>query len=466
MSRPRRVYAYCRVSGDEQARHGTSLDAQAEAICAWCKSQGYPAPQVFSDVASGSRERLDDRHQLAKLLRLAEPGDLVVVTKVDRWSRDLVHAVDSIRKLVRSGIRFYAIGEACDPATVQGDQMLGIMAWAADAERQRIKERTVGSRRRLRDMGLWVEGLAPYGYRVVDRRLVIEPREAAVVRKVFAYSLTHSMRQTIEYGRKLDPDHAWDRANWHKSLKRRWYVGEMQDTTGRWLKTHEPIVDADVFARVQEALVSRRHGGPLPRSPRTDSWLVRGLAFCALCGAKMGASYGDGVRCYYVCGGRLHRKDCAAPYLRVDAIDAAVSTLALARLHELRSELGKAGKATRAAPPDGAQEAERLGKQRDRLIDLAADGRISAADLSTRLRRIETRLAALEAERAAAKREREVMRPERRTELLAEVGAIEKAWKRAKAPVRREILAQLAERVELGRDAPAVAWRSVATLEL
>jgi site-specific DNA recombinase len=468
VQKPRHTFAYCRVSGDEQARHGTSLAAQAEEIRRWCELRSFPQPKVFSEVASGSRERLDDRIQLARLLVEVGPGDLVVVSKVDRWSRDLVHAVDSIRKLVRSGVLFFAIGESCDPTTPQGDQMLGIMAWAADAERQRIKERTVGTRHRLRDTGHWAEGSPPYGFRVKGRRLVVEPREAKALRRVFEFALTHPMRATVEYAKKLDPDHAWDRSNLHKALRKRWYLGEIRTTTGRWIKAHDPIVDADLFARVSEALVSRRHGGPTPRTPRTAGWLLRGIAHCAVCGSKMGSAYSTNNG-YYACARRLYAEKkgdrCDAGYVFVPKTDEAAASMTLERLRELQSELAKKPKKSEPIPT-GEAEVAKLRKQRERLIDLAADGRISAGDLTSRMDRIDDRLRQLEIERADLERRQKAANSEKRAELLSEMVELERLWRRAAVPRKRDILARLAERIDLSVDGPRICWRGVAALVL
>lgn len=470
MSRPRRTWGYARVSGDEQGRTGTSLDAQAKEIEAWCKARGYPKPKIFSEIASGSRERLDDRVKLAQLLNQVEKGDLIVVSKVDRWSRDLVHSVESIRKLVRDGIAFFAIGESCDPSTIHGDQMLGIMAWAADAERQRIKERTVGTRRRLRDEGFWAEGSPPYGFRIEARKLVQIPDQIDVMRKVFAYVISHSVRETVAYAKKLDPGHGWDRANLAKALTKRWWLGETRTTSGTYIKSHQAVIDADLFRRAQDAMASRKRIGPKPRTPKTANWLMRGIAKCAACGAKMSAAYSPKNNFYYVCATRINRLSttrpkCDSPYVPVPAADALADAAALARLVELRAELSKE---TGRAPIKGNSDAEvtRLLKQRERLIDMAADGKITAHDMATRVNKIASRLSELEADLAAERRMEAARNPKIRRALLSDISQLQKGWRRSSNPQKRAVIEKLARSVSLSLKGPVFDWRSPEELVL
>ena len=103
---PRRVLAYVRVSGAEQGRTGTSLDAQREEIAMHCAASGYPEPTVFVEVESAGAEKLERRSELRSLLGSVTSGDLVVVAKQDRWSRDTLFYLQSTRDLVAKGARF------------------------------------------------------------------------------------------------------------------------------------------------------------------------------------------------------------------------------------------------------------------------------------------------------------------------------------------------------------------------
>jgi DNA invertase Pin-like site-specific DNA recombinase len=212
MRHPRRVFGYVRVSGAEQGRTGTSLEGQREEIERHCAARGFPAPRIVLEVASAGREKLEQRVELKAMLLELVAGDLVVVTKVDRWSRDIAWGVQSVRDLVARGIGWTSIGENLDATTAQGDSTLGIMSWVADQERARIRERTVGRRKELRDLGLYVEGRAPVGYERHARRLRVVEGDAEIVRQVYAWSVGGaSIGQIVARLRAEHPSrHGWD----------------------------------------------------------------------------------------------------------------------------------------------------------------------------------------------------------------------------------------------------------------
>lgn len=284
MRAPRRVLGYARVSGAEQGRHGTSLDAQRAELASYCAARGWPAPDLYVEVESASAARLEARGELERLTRAAEPGDVVLVSALDRWSRDIPHAVASVRALVARGVGWISIRDAIDAATPAGDDMLGIRAWAADLERRRIRERTVLRRKALRDEGLYVEGLAPFGYALGPaRRLVVVPADAALAHELYVLVPGRSLRGLSALMRERRPDRGWDPGGLRLMLRSRVYLGEVQTSTGAWVASHEPIVDADTWERAQMALDARRLSASVPRgSERTASWVLRGLARCAL----------------------------------------------------------------------------------------------------------------------------------------------------------------------------------------
>jgi len=114
-----RVLAYLRVSGQEQGRSGTSLEAQRDEIARWARANEHASPAFFSEIESGSAARTEARAELARLTAEARPGAIVVVCAVDRWSRDIVHAVASVRALVAGSGLFRTKVAGFDTAPVR-----------------------------------------------------------------------------------------------------------------------------------------------------------------------------------------------------------------------------------------------------------------------------------------------------------------------------------------------------------
>jgi hypothetical protein len=116
-----RVLAYRRVSTMEQMLSGTSLDAQDEEIRRYCQYSRLPDPVDFEEAESGGAESEEKRERIAALLKAVRPGDLVIVAKLDRFSRDIVFTISAVRDIIRRGARFLSLAERFDPSTPEGD---------------------------------------------------------------------------------------------------------------------------------------------------------------------------------------------------------------------------------------------------------------------------------------------------------------------------------------------------------
>jgi len=469
---PRNVFGYARVSGAEQGRHGTSLEAQQEDIRRYCRAHKLPEPVFFVEIESAAGKKLERRVELERLTRATQPGDLVLATNVHRWSRDIPHAVASVRALVARGVDWISVRENIDASTQQGDTMLGFMACFADQERREIYSRTVGTRKQLRDAGCWVEGPAPFGYEVdAARKLVVVPEDAPLALELHRRARKAPLSELQAWMRSVRPGD-WDRKRILSMLRGRIYLGEMLRSDGTWAPAHPPIVTPALWQAVQAALDSRRLGGRRPAADaRTASWLLRGLAACALCGSRLGASYGGHGLDYYVCGARLSRsrragQSCTAGYLRVPDVDQAVGQLVLERLGELRELLGRSDPPPAPTTgPDYAARRQALERRRERTIDLATDGTITREQLRERLAKLDAELAKLDELEAVATRAVVVRRPEVRREVLAQVTELARSWGQASVAVRREIVQTLARSIRLavGQE-PAIEWVPVAEL--
>jgi len=129
------LIGYARVS---KADGSQLLDLQRDALAA----AGVEAHRVYEDRASG---RHDQRLGLADCLRALQPGNTLVVWKLDRLGRDLKHLVvlvDRLREL-GTGLRVLAgAGAEIDTTTANGRLVFGIFASLAEFERELIAERT------------------------------------------------------------------------------------------------------------------------------------------------------------------------------------------------------------------------------------------------------------------------------------------------------------------------------------
>lgn len=119
---------YARVSTGEQ-----TLNAQKDAL----RTAG--CTQIFSDVASGATI---SRSGLEATLAALQPGDTLVVARLDRLGRSMPHLVSTVHELAARGIGFRSLTELIDTTSAAGRLVLHIFASLADFERELIRERT------------------------------------------------------------------------------------------------------------------------------------------------------------------------------------------------------------------------------------------------------------------------------------------------------------------------------------
>jgi site-specific DNA recombinase len=182
---PKRCALYLRVSTGPQVG-GNSLATQRRQLLAHAQARGYEVVDVYRDAGLSAKNM--ERPELQRLLAdvKAHKVDVVLVWKVDRISRSLHDLVGLIQTLREHGVEFAAVDQDFDTGDPAGLLTLHILGSFAQFEREMLVERTrEGHLRRLmaRD---WSCGPVPYGYRKVDGRLVEEPEQAEVVRRIFS----------------------------------------------------------------------------------------------------------------------------------------------------------------------------------------------------------------------------------------------------------------------------------------
>src|SRR5664280_531510 len=128
---PVRLLGYTRVSTSSQ-----DAQLQLDALVA----AGVQNRDVFADVTSGSKTAIE-RPGMKKLLEYAEPGDTVVVWRVDRLGRSLIDVLNTVTLLGECGVQLRSISDGIDPATSSGRLMLNMLATLAEYERELIVER-------------------------------------------------------------------------------------------------------------------------------------------------------------------------------------------------------------------------------------------------------------------------------------------------------------------------------------
>ena len=150
------------------------------------RSEGWVLVRDHYDDGGISGGTLD-RPALTRLLRDIEEGlvDVVVVYKIDRLSRSLMDFAKLVEVFDRNEVTFVSVTQSFNTTTSMGRLTLNILLSFAQFEREVTAERIRDKFRASRMKGIWMGGNPPYGYRVEDRKLVIDEDIASHVRWIF-----------------------------------------------------------------------------------------------------------------------------------------------------------------------------------------------------------------------------------------------------------------------------------------
>jgi DNA invertase Pin-like site-specific DNA recombinase len=127
------LIGYMRVSSDSDRQ---TTDLQRDALLA----AGIDARHLFEDHASGAK---DDRPGLVQALTFVQPGDVLVVWKLDRLGRSLSHLLTIINTLQEQGVAFRSLTEGMDTTTASGELLFHVFGALAQYERALTRERVV-----------------------------------------------------------------------------------------------------------------------------------------------------------------------------------------------------------------------------------------------------------------------------------------------------------------------------------
>lgn len=195
-----KAVGYIRVSTEDQAREGISLENQEAKIRFYASINDHELVEVIRDEGASGKSL--EREGIARLLDLVERGrvEAVIVYKLDRLSRRTLDSLSLIENLESKGIAFHSISEKVDTKSATGKFFLTIISAVAQMERDMIAERTKDALAHKKKKGEW-SGRIPFGFRIKDNRLVEDPDQIKVIQK--AKRLRRSGKSLREISRAL-----------------------------------------------------------------------------------------------------------------------------------------------------------------------------------------------------------------------------------------------------------------------
>ena len=195
----KRVAIYTRVSTDEQAEHGYSLDNQLKMLEAFAFGRGMVVQDKY--IEEGVSGRTIKRPQYKRMIENKDLWDAILVMKMDRIHRNSRNFTEMMDFLAKNNKDFISSMESLDTSTAMGRFVMDIMQRIAQLESEQIGERTfVAMKEKARaSVGVFNGHFRPYGYRIDDHRLIPEPEKLKVVKKAFElYDQGSSLPQICE----------------------------------------------------------------------------------------------------------------------------------------------------------------------------------------------------------------------------------------------------------------------------
>ena len=255
-----RAALYTRVSTEEQANEGFSLDAQNKRLEAFCVSQGWTVADRYRE--EGHSGRNTNRPEYIRMMSEKDRWDVVLVLKMDRIHRSSENFTAMMKDLRKSGKDFCSMTEQFDTSTANGRFVMDLIQRIAQLESEQIGERVKYGMEQKAKVGDGLMGFGePYGYAYERGVLVADEKERLVVKRIYEmYRSGYSMQKIADSlnGEEIRAKKGgiWKKQSVCRILRNPLYAGyvEWNGTVRKGM--HEAIVDEDLYARVNGPLIT------------------------------------------------------------------------------------------------------------------------------------------------------------------------------------------------------------------
>ena len=193
---------YIRVSTEDQARFGISLQAQEDSLKNYCNALGYQIYKIYKDEGKSAKD-IKHRPQMVQMLADAEVKKFqaIFIYKLDRFSRSLMDLINTIDKLKEWGIDFVSMQDKIETTSATGKLMFHIISAFAEFERNVTGERTHFTMKAKFQRGGLITR-APLGYKIINKEL-FPAENSYIIQEIYQTflnsetSLTHKVQGSI-----------------------------------------------------------------------------------------------------------------------------------------------------------------------------------------------------------------------------------------------------------------------------
>jgi site-specific DNA recombinase len=331
-----RAFKYIRVSDDEQVAEGFSIEAQNALLDRKFAEWGFTCIGTYVDEGfSAKNMKRPDFQKMMKDVSTKSP-QVIVFWRLDRFTRNSRDFQKMTETLEKQGCGIKSCTENIDTTTAMGRFQLELTISLGQLERETTSERVKFVMEERHRKGLRNGAVAPYGYDLVDGKLIINPAEAEVVKRIYEL-YERPMSDTAiaklfnkEQVPKRDADR-WSPFSVQYILTNPVYCGKLRwnyrKQAGKRTHneviiegTHEPIISVDHFDRIERI----RNKRAIKREKVSSDFHFTGVLRCGRCGYGMvGVTKrlkdGQPSR-FYRCLNRMHAGLCDMPNFKEKAL--------------------------------------------------------------------------------------------------------------------------------------------------
>jgi len=267
-AKPVRAAIYTRVSTEDQAKEGFSLDAQLDKLQSYCKARDWIVSEEYVD--DGYSGRNIKRPAYKKMMAEMDKWDLLLVIKMDRIHRNQKNFMLMMEILNKNEKEFASMSESFDTSTAMGRFVMNIIQGIAQLESEQIGERVYACMEQKAKTTGGVLGFnIPYGYNYTDGELIINELEAGIIKNIYSeYKKGRSMGEIAKMlnSTKIPTKKGglWAKKTISTILKNPTYCGYLHWKQYIYKNNHDAIILEDDFNQIQN-LIGNRGGSPAKR---------------------------------------------------------------------------------------------------------------------------------------------------------------------------------------------------------
>ncbi len=329
---------YARYSSERQNEQ--SIESQLRVCNEYAQRNGLNIVDSYIDKAMTGTN--DNRPSFQRMLADAEKSkawDIVLVYAIDRFGRNSIEIAVNKQKLKKNGKTLISATQRTSDnidgtKNLDGILLENVYIGLAEYYSAELSQKVSRGLQENRNKGLFTGGRVPFGYKVVDKKVVIDEAQAAVVLEMFNMYANGSMAkdiiETIEQrgithnGKKFLPNAIY------VILHNQKYIGKYEIHGKVYLNIYPPIIPLDIFEQVQRRIEHNRIG----QVSRETVFLLKGKIFCGYCGkainGESGTSHTGKVMYYYKCvNKKRNTNNCHKQTVRQDVLEQKVLDMAM-----------------------------------------------------------------------------------------------------------------------------------------